>query len=105
MGRWIHYGQRPGGGDKLVLVGDIETSLESEWGGRQEGGSPGLRMEVTVLCLVSSDQATRKGTLSLRVLSPLSPRLQLWAQTSGPWHGGSPQLPVGVVIPHPLCPY
>lgn len=37
-------------------------------------------------------------------LVPLVPRLQLWAQTSGPWHGGSPQLPVGVVVPHPLCP-
>lgn len=41
---------------------------------------------------VSRDQAPSKGALPLRVLPP---SLQLCSQTSGPWHGSSPRLPVG----------
>ena len=39
VGGWIQHGQRSGGGDELIPIGDVETSLVLEWGGKHFGRS------------------------------------------------------------------
>lgn len=80
MGDGFSIGQKPGGGDKPIPVGDIKTGLASE----REGKQVGRPSEVTAPCLVSRDWAPSNGDPPLRVLSLLSSSLQLCSQTSGP---------------------
>lgn len=79
MGNGFSIGQKPGGGDKPIPVGDIKTGLASERGGKQ-GGRPS---EGTALCLVSRDQAPSNGVPPLRVLCLLS--LGLQPLLADPW--------------------